>query len=95
MPESPERRPLGAALRERWFRGGSGGALLGAAAGDVFGGRVCGHAADNALVIVHSIELDRTVEPVTATGGILHCTSPWTIEEETLTVISYIHRTGL
>ncbi|OMI38596.1 hypothetical protein SPAR_15286 [Streptomyces sparsogenes DSM 40356] len=46
-------------------------------------------------MIVHSIELDRTVEPVTATGGILHCTSPWTIEEETLTVISYIHRTGL
>jgi hypothetical protein len=52
-------------------------------------------APDNALVIVHSIELDGTVEPVTATGGVLHCTSPWTIEEETLTVISYIHRTGL
>ncbi|MDT7846983.1 MrcB family domain-containing protein [Streptomyces justiciae] len=52
-------------------------------------------APDNALVIVHSIELDRTVEPASATGGILHCTSPWTIEEETLTVISYIHRTGL
>ncbi|MFG2366129.1 MrcB family domain-containing protein [Streptomyces mirabilis] len=52
-------------------------------------------APDNALVIVHSIELDRTVEPSTATGGVLHCTSPWTIEDETLTVISYIHRTGL
>lgn len=52
-------------------------------------------APDNALVLVHSIELDRTVEPVTATGGVLHCTSPWTIENETLTVISYIHRTGL
>ncbi|MEU9556079.1 protein NO VEIN domain-containing protein [Streptomyces fumanus] len=52
-------------------------------------------APDNALVIVHSIELDRTVEPATATGGVLHCTSPWTIEDETLTVISYIHRTGL
>ncbi|WP_405586163.1 MrcB family domain-containing protein [Streptomyces sp. NBC_01190] len=52
-------------------------------------------APDNALVIVHSMELDRTVEPVTATGGVLHCASPWTIEEETLTVISYIHRTGL
>ncbi|MEU7044168.1 DUF3578 domain-containing protein [Streptomyces varsoviensis] len=49
----------------------------------------------NALVIVHSIELDRAVEPATATGGVLHCISPWTIEEETLTVISYIHRTGL
>lgn len=42
-----------------------------------------------------SIELDRTVEPVVATGGVLPCTSPWAIEEETLTVISYIHRTGL
>ncbi|MEV7865277.1 DUF3578 domain-containing protein [Streptomyces sp. NPDC088124] len=52
-------------------------------------------APENALVIVHSIELDRSVEPVTATGGVLYCTSPWTIEEETLTVISYIHRTGL
>ncbi|MFE5810203.1 protein NO VEIN domain-containing protein [Streptomyces sp. NPDC056491] len=50
---------------------------------------------DNALVIAHSIELDRSVEPVTATGGVLHCTSPWAIEEETLTVISYVHRTGL
>ncbi|MFJ7421499.1 MrcB family domain-containing protein [Streptomyces uncialis] len=52
-------------------------------------------APDNALVIVHSIELDRSVDPVTATGGVLHCTSPWTIEEETLTVISYVHRTSL
>jgi hypothetical protein len=49
----------------------------------------------NALVIVHSIELDRTAEPVTAIGGTLHCISPWTIDGETLTVISYIHRTGL
>ncbi|MCC8480905.1 DUF3578 domain-containing protein [Streptomyces globisporus] len=49
----------------------------------------------NALVIVHSIGLDRSAKPVKATGGILHCTSPWTIEEDTLTVISYIHRTGL
>ncbi|MEV5793172.1 DUF3578 domain-containing protein [Streptomyces sp. NPDC052192] len=52
-------------------------------------------APDNALVVVHSIKLDRTVEPATATGGVLHCTSPWTIEDESLTVISYIHRTGL
>ncbi|MEU0407214.1 DUF3883 domain-containing protein [Streptomyces griseorubiginosus] len=49
----------------------------------------------NALVIVHFIELDRTAEPVTAIGGTLHCISPWTIDGETLTVISYIHRTGL
>ncbi|MFB9460561.1 protein NO VEIN domain-containing protein [Streptomyces antimycoticus] len=52
-------------------------------------------APDNALVIVHSIKLDRTVKPATATGGVLQCTSPWTIEDETLTVISYIQRTGL
>ncbi|MER5677142.1 DUF3883 domain-containing protein [Streptomyces sp. NPDC002238] len=47
-------------------------------------------APDNALVVVHSITLDRTVEPATATGGVLHCTSTWTIEDESLTVISYI-----
>lgn len=52
-------------------------------------------APDNALVIVHSIELDRTTEPVSASNGVLHCISPWTIEDETLTVISYVHRTGL
>lgn len=34
-------------------------------------------------------------QPATATGGILHCTSPWNIEDESLTVISYIHRTGM
>lgn len=48
---------------------------------------------DNALVVVHSIKLDRTgVEP-TASGGILHCTSPWAVEDEDLTVISYAYRT--
>lgn len=52
-------------------------------------------APDNALVIVHSIELDRTVQPPIATSGTLHCTSPWAIEDESLSVISYIHRTGL
>ncbi|MFJ4501281.1 protein NO VEIN domain-containing protein [Streptomyces sp. NPDC088864] len=50
---------------------------------------------DNALVVVHSIELDRTgAEPVTA-GGVLHCTSPWVVAEEDLTVISYAYRTPL
>ncbi|MFK0172421.1 MrcB family domain-containing protein [Streptomyces sp. NPDC090306] len=49
----------------------------------------------NALVIVHSIALDRSVKPVTATGGVLHCTSPWQIEDDSLTVVSYIHRTSL
>ncbi|NMI60232.1 DUF3578 domain-containing protein [Streptomyces sp. RLA2-12] len=48
---------------------------------------------DNALVVVHSIELDRTgAEPVTS-GGVLHCTSPWVVEDEDLTVISYAYRT--
>ncbi|HEU5155684.1 MAG TPA: DUF3578 domain-containing protein [Streptosporangiaceae bacterium] len=49
----------------------------------------------NALVVVHSIELDRTATPPRATGGILHCVSPWTIEETDLTVVSYFYRTGL
>ncbi|GAA2418190.1 DUF3578 domain-containing protein [Streptomyces pulveraceus] len=50
---------------------------------------------DNALVVVHSIELDRTgPEPVTA-GGVLHCTSPWVVADEDLTVISYAYRTPL
>lgn len=49
----------------------------------------------NALVVVQSIRLDRTVSPPVASGGILHCTSPWTIEEDDLTVVSYLYRTGL
>ncbi|MFG2419291.1 MrcB family domain-containing protein [Streptomyces sp. NPDC048448] len=48
---------------------------------------------DNALVVVHSIELDRTgAEPATS-GGVLHCTSPWVVEDEDLTVISYAYCT--
>ncbi|MFD8631352.1 MrcB family domain-containing protein [Streptomyces sp. NPDC059533] len=49
----------------------------------------------NALVVVHSINLDRSTEPPSATGGVLHCTSPWIIEDDSLTVISYVHTTGL
>ncbi|MEU9415365.1 DUF3578 domain-containing protein [Streptomyces sp. NPDC048272] len=49
----------------------------------------------NALVVVHSIHLDRTAEPPSATGGDLHCTSPWIIEDDSLTVVSYVHTTGL
>lgn len=49
----------------------------------------------NALVVVHSIVLDRTAEPPKADGGVLHCVSPWKIAEEDLTVVSYIYRTGL
>lgn len=50
---------------------------------------------DNALVVVHSIVLDRTAEEPVASGGVLHCTSPWEIAEEDLTVISYAYRTAV
>jgi hypothetical protein len=51
----------------------------------------------NALVIVHSIRLnrDRSGEEVTAEGGVLHCTSPWRIDQPDLTPISYRYRTDL
>ncbi|MGW2610821.1 MrcB family domain-containing protein [Streptomyces mirabilis] len=52
-------------------------------------------APNNALVVVHSIDLDRNVDPPLATGGTLHCTSPWLIDDDSLTVVSYIHRTEL
>ncbi|MGW1958688.1 MrcB family domain-containing protein [Streptomyces sp. NPDC001935] len=52
-------------------------------------------APNNALVVVHSIDLDRSLDPPLATGGTLHCTSPWHIEDDSLTVVSYIHQTGL
>ncbi|MEU5440999.1 MrcB family domain-containing protein [Streptomyces griseofuscus] len=47
----------------------------------------------NALVVVHSIRLDRTGSKPTTTGGVLHCTSPWVVQDEDLTVISYAYRT--
>ncbi|WP_405903161.1 DUF3578 domain-containing protein [Streptomyces sp. NBC_00656] len=47
----------------------------------------------NALVVVHSIVLDRTEEEPVASGGVLHCLSPWLIADEDLTVISYAYRT--
>ncbi|MFC8859783.1 MrcB family domain-containing protein [[Kitasatospora] papulosa] len=50
---------------------------------------------DNALVVVHSIVLDRTAEEPVASGGVLHCTSPWGIADEDLTVISYAYRTAV
>ncbi|MFJ4120086.1 MrcB family domain-containing protein [[Kitasatospora] papulosa] len=50
---------------------------------------------DNALVVVHSIVLDRTAEEPVASGGVLHCTSPWEIADEDLTVISYAYRTAV
>jgi hypothetical protein len=47
----------------------------------------------NALVVVHSIKLDRTGSKPTTSGGVLHCTSPWAVQDEDLTVISYAYRT--
>lgn len=52
-------------------------------------------APQNALVVVHSITLNRSAKPATASGGTLCCTTPWRIEEEDLTVVSYVYRTGL
>jgi len=52
-------------------------------------------APNNALVVVYAIGLDRNMDPPLTTGGTLHCTSPWPINEESLTVVSYIHQTGL
>ncbi|MGA5422651.1 protein NO VEIN domain-containing protein [Streptomyces lavendulocolor] len=49
----------------------------------------------NALVVVHSIHLDRAGDAPVATGGTLHCTSPWKIADEELSVISYAYRTAL
>lgn len=47
----------------------------------------------NALVVVHSIKLDRTGPEPTTSGGVLHCTSPWAVHDEDLSVISYAYRT--
>ncbi|MFA1551494.1 MrcB family domain-containing protein [Actinomadura chokoriensis] len=49
----------------------------------------------NALVVVHSIKLDRAGDPVTVSGGTLCCTSPWYVDETDLSVVSYVYRTGL
>ncbi|WP_159080736.1 MrcB family domain-containing protein [Nocardia suismassiliense] len=44
---------------------------------------------NNALVVVHSIRLDRTQQPPVASGGVRVVTQPWKIDESGLTVISY------
>lgn len=49
---------------------------------------------DNALIVVHSIKLDRSEHVPVASGGQLECTSPWTIGDEDLTPISYVYRTA-
>ncbi len=50
---------------------------------------------DNALVIVHSIHLNRSGGEPVVSGGTLHCTSPWEIADEDLSVISYAYRTAI
>lgn len=49
----------------------------------------------NALAVVHSIHLDRTVDPPVASGGQLHLISPWTIDDDALTAIAYRYSTSL
>ena len=49
----------------------------------------------NALVVVHSIELDRSSEAPIAAGGTIAEWCPWEISDDSLTVLSYSYRTGL
>lgn len=44
---------------------------------------------NNALIIVHSISLTGKDEDCSASGGVLRCISPWSIEENRLSPISY------
>lgn len=53
------------------------------------------HYPNNALGIVHSIELDRTVSPPIADKGVLVLTSPWQIDPAHLVPMSYRYTTGL
>jgi hypothetical protein len=45
----------------------------------------------NALAVVAGISLDRTTDPPSVSGGSVHETRPWNIDEDALTVISYIY----
>lgn len=49
----------------------------------------------NALAIVHSIVLDRSVEPPVASGGVLVIEQPWAIDQTDLVPISYKYSVGL
>ena len=47
----------------------------------------------DALVVVHSIVLDRSSSPATAGGGMLRCLTPWAISDDDLAPISFLkHR---
>lgn len=50
---------------------------------------------DNALGIVHSVKLNRLVDPPIASGGTLVFESPWSIVETNLVAMSYRYPTGL
>ena len=49
----------------------------------------------NALVVVHSIRLDRSTDPPVAAGGELSVTTPWSIDDADLTPIAYTYATDL
>jgi hypothetical protein len=44
---------------------------------------------DNALIVVHSIELERTSDPPRASGGVLFKLHPWTIDATALQPLSF------
>jgi len=50
------------------------------------------HHPANALVVVHSIELDRLKIPPCATGGILHVVKPWNIDDAALKPLSFQYK---
>lgn len=47
---------------------------------------------NNGLIVVHSIELDRTKTPPVASGGEVNAYFPWTIEEANLGVLAYQYK---
>lgn len=49
---------------------------------------------DNALIVVHSIELDRTSKPPRAGGGVLFELAPWSINASALKPLSYQYDLG-
>lgn len=50
---------------------------------------------NNALVVVHSILIDRTGANPVAYGGTLAITKPWKIDDADLSVISYMYKTAV
>ncbi len=50
---------------------------------------------DTMLIVVHSIDLDRSASPPTAAGGQVECWHPWGIDQGDLEAISWKYNTGL